>query len=629
MSRATRIRRAWLLACAAAIVLLGSGSSVLAGVTVSLTAPANGATFNAPANITLTASASATGGYTVSKVEFFSGSTLIGADTSSPYSFAWNNVVAGSYTLTAKATATKSGSPTQTATSTVANITVTTPVSVTLTAPTSTQFAPPASVGLTASVVTAQGYVVSKVEFFSGSTLIGTVTSNPYNFNWTSVPQGNYALTAKATATKSGSPDVSATSSATTIRVTVPPVVSITSPLNGAFISIDGSFLPMNVTLSATASDSDGSIAYVDFFWANLNTSFGSGSARVSAAPYTATVELELIEGGIFCPCPYVIWAVAVDNQGASTNAGTIDIVVGPNSPPEVSLTSPTPNATFSAPANITLGAQATDADGSVASVQFFANGISIGVSNATPFNIQWTNVQPGSYALTTVATDNVGATTTSASVPITVNASEAKLFFVHSDHLNTPRLIADAAGTAVWKWDQQEPFGVNVPDENPSGLGAFDFPLRFPGQYADKESGLAYNYHRDYDSILGRYTRSDPIGLRGGLGTYTYVSNQPTRKVDPFGLLDDVVIEPPPTEAPPAPPGDKGDGGNGGHQGGCRLLLTIPLKPPFLFYCIYLCERLNQCPPKRWVEYIVSTWKWGCDEFRPARGPKPGAEPD
>src|SRR5882724_9824219 len=98
------------------------------------------------------------------------------------------------------------------------------------------------------------------------------------------------------------------------------------------------------------------------------------------------------------------------------------------------------------------------------------------------------------------------------------------KLHFIHTDHLNTPRLVADATGTTVWRWDQQEPFGVNVPDENPSGQGAFEFPLRFPGQYADKETNLVYNYYRDYDPALGRYTMSDPMGLRGGLNTYIYV---------------------------------------------------------------------------------------------------------
>ena len=54
--------------------------------------------------------------------------------------------------------------------------------------------------------------------------------------------------------------------------------------------------------------------------------------------------------------------------------------------------------------------------------------------------------------------------------------------------------------------------------DENPSGLGAFDLPLRLPGQYFDKETNLHYNYYRDYDSAIGRYVQSDPIGLSGGI---------------------------------------------------------------------------------------------------------------
>src|SRR5205807_8886365 len=87
-----------------------------------------------------------------------------------------------------------------------------------------------------------------------------------------------------------------------------------------------------------------------------------------------------------------------------------------------------------------------------------------------------------------------------------------------HADHLNTPRLIADQNQRTVWRWDQDEPFGVNVPDENPSSLGAFEFPLRSPGQYFDKETNLAYNLRRDYDAGLGRYVQSDPIGLRGGI---------------------------------------------------------------------------------------------------------------
>lgn len=88
-----------------------------------------------------------------------------------------------------------------------------------------------------------------------------------------------------------------------------------------------------------------------------------------------------------------------------------------------------------------------------------------------------------------------------------------------------------------MWQWDQAEPFGNNPADENPSGLGAFDLPLRLPGQYFDKETNNHYNYFRDYDPSLGIYKQSDLSGLRGGLNTYAYGSSNPLRLTDVFGL--------------------------------------------------------------------------------------------
>lgn len=69
---------------------------------INLTSPANNASYTAPASVTMTATAS-DGDGTVSKVEFYNGSTKLGEDLSSPYSFTWNNVAAGNYALTAKA----------------------------------------------------------------------------------------------------------------------------------------------------------------------------------------------------------------------------------------------------------------------------------------------------------------------------------------------------------------------------------------------------------------------------------------------------------------------------------------------------------------------------------------------
>jgi RHS repeat-associated protein len=110
------------------------------------------------------------------------------------------------------------------------------------------------------------------------------------------------------------------------------------------------------------------------------------------------------------------------------------------------------------------------------------------------------------------------------------------EIFNISSDHLGTPRIIRRATdGVVVWRWDS-DPFGNGSPNENPSGVGTFAFNLRFPGQYADAETGLNYNYFRDYNPKTGRYTQSDLIGLRGGLNTYYYGNNSPTMAVDPTG---------------------------------------------------------------------------------------------
>jgi RHS repeat-associated protein len=91
-----------------------------------------------------------------------------------------------------------------------------------------------------------------------------------------------------------------------------------------------------------------------------------------------------------------------------------------------------------------------------------------------------------------------------------------------------------------VWRWDQQEPFGNNPADEDPDANSvAFDLPLRFPGQRYDKETGLHYNYYRDYDPSIGRYGESDPIGLDGGLNTYAYVRSNPLFDLDLTGEVN------------------------------------------------------------------------------------------
>jgi len=110
---------------------------------------------------------------------------------------------------------------------------------------------------------------------------------------------------------------------------------------------------------------------------------------------------------------------------------------------------------------------------------------------------------------------------------------------WLHMDHLNTPRIGTDDVQTLVWRWDG-DPFGIGAPDEDPdSDSTDHVVNLRFPGQYADEELGLNYNYFRTYSSSTGRYTQSDPIGLRGGFNRFVYLRANPLLRSDVFGLID------------------------------------------------------------------------------------------
>jgi RHS repeat-associated protein len=88
-----------------------------------------------------------------------------------------------------------------------------------------------------------------------------------------------------------------------------------------------------------------------------------------------------------------------------------------------------------------------------------------------------------------------------------------------------------------VWRWDS-DAYGTTAASDDPDGDGVkFTYNQRFPGQYYDRETGLHYNYFRDYDPGTGRYVQADPIGLEGGLNVYAYVDGNPVLRTDPQGL--------------------------------------------------------------------------------------------
>jgi len=109
--------------------------------------------------------------------------------------------------------------------------------------------------------------------------------------------------------------------------------------------------------------------------------------------------------------------------------------------------------------------------------------------------------------------------------------SANSSTYYFHNDHLGTPQVVTDEAQTVVWK-GEYDPFGKVT-----ETVGLIDQNLRFPGQYYDLETGLHYNYFRTYDPGTGRYVESDPIGLEGGLNTFGYVAQNPTKYTDYFGL--------------------------------------------------------------------------------------------
>lgn len=110
--------------------------------------------------------------------------------------------------------------------------------------------------------------------------------------------------------------------------------------------------------------------------------------------------------------------APAGGGSGSGGNGGNVA-----NQAPRITLTSPAAGSTFTAGNAITVTANAADSDGSISKVEFFNNGVSLGVDTQTPYSLLWRNAPSGNHSLTAVATDNRNASTRSATVRITVVA--------------------------------------------------------------------------------------------------------------------------------------------------------------------------------------------------------------
>ncbi|AXT60222.1 T9SS C-terminal target domain-containing protein [Aquimarina sp. AD10] len=332
---------------------------------VTLTSPQSGEVFSAGSSVTISANATDTDG-TVTKVEFYNGGTLLGQDTTAPYAYTWDNVVAGDYTISAKATDNKGGTATTSVSIKVNGIGGNESPSVVVTSPQEGDtFTAGASINIEANASDSDG-TVTKVEFYNGTTKLGEDTTAPYSYSWNSVAAGSYTLTIKATDNKNA--------------------------VGSASVAI-------------TITDGDGGSC--------------TAPAYVAGQVYTGGDKVSY-KGNEY----EAKWWT--QNNDPVTNNENVWKLIGPcgdgdGSAPQVVITSPTSGASFIAGNNITINANASDSDGTVTKVEFYNGTTKLGEDVSSPFSYTLSNVATGNYSLTAKATDNDNKSTTSTAVNVSV----------------------------------------------------------------------------------------------------------------------------------------------------------------------------------------------------------------
>ena len=214
----------------------------------------------------------------------------------------------------------------------------------------------------------------------------------------------------------------------------LPPLVSISSPTNGETL-----VAPANLFILAPAGDLDGWVPTVKFFAGT--TLLGVFTNPPPPLPGQPVPNIVILPQHYWTNVPagnYVLTAVATDNDGATTTSAPVNITVTPSLPPPpapvVAILAPTNGASYLAPSSLDLLAKASETNGAIARVSFFAgtNNLGqgglvvldppgIGGETGPVYLLSWFNPQPGGYALTAVAADSHGVTATSAPVSVSI----------------------------------------------------------------------------------------------------------------------------------------------------------------------------------------------------------------
>jgi hypothetical protein len=376
----------------AVVVVTGTGLP-----NVSLVNPVAPITIAVNSSQTLSAAAVAAPGSNITQVQFFANGTVIGTKTAYPFNQAWTPTAPGSYALTVVAT--DSSGNIATAAPVVVLVSSGTPPTVSITNPAAgSSYSVGTLITVAATAADSDGTIAS-VQFLANGTVLTTATTAPFSYAWTPGSAGTYSLTATAT-DNSGNITTSAARVITIVPDRAPSVV-LTSPVGNLTGSVGAP-----VVFTATAADVDGTIAGVNFFVNGVKV--GTSATAPFVASWTPSTAGS-----------YTVSAEAADNAGNVTRSNSVSVQINANIPPRVSITQPANGSTVRVNSGYSVTAAASDPDGTIASVQLFANGVAVGAALTAPtstgYTATWTPQSEGVYRLTAVATDNSGASTTTA----------------------------------------------------------------------------------------------------------------------------------------------------------------------------------------------------------------------
>jgi Bacterial Ig domain/Carboxypeptidase regulatory-like domain/FG-GAP-like repeat/Beta-propeller repeat len=372
-----------------------------------ITSPAHGTTYNAPATITITATASDPDGHAIEKVDFVAynsdvGSVNLGTDTTAPYEFTWTNVPQGTWALYAMPTDSLGlrGDSTP-----VVHVFVvdSTGLSVSITSPTEGQtFVQGDNVPLSAAVSSSTAIL----EFYDqNNNLVGRRTSAPWSTTWRITETGNYTVKAKVFNSQGQS-------------VTSDPVNLVVNPINhritGRILDLTANAPVPNITLNLTSAtnpnitattttDSNGNYTFTDL------GATADDSIKITPVSADYTFYPDVIN---------ISYLGYINRENENFWATRITQI-------NVALTSPTQGQTFTAPATIDLAADATSGAGTITKVDFYrrngAQNVLVGTDETAPFAAQATNVAAGNQYYFARATDSTGAVKDSAEVSVQV----------------------------------------------------------------------------------------------------------------------------------------------------------------------------------------------------------------